>query len=180
MPLTPPPSIESPRLLLRIVEDSDIPALLAINGDDEVTCFLPYETWQSLADGQAWFKRMSALGSAGSCLQFVIVEKTSGTVIGTCLIFRHEPASARAEIGYVLARVHWGKGLMREALSTLIAYAFDTCELRRLEAEVNPENLASNQLLLRLGFTLEGVLRKRWVAKGNAYDTNIYGLLRDE
>ena len=68
----------------------------------------------------------------------------------------------------------------REALSTLITYAFETCELRRLEAEVNPDNLASNQLLLRLGFTLEGVLRKRWVAKGNADDTNIYGLLRDE
>ena len=53
-------------------------------------------------------------------------------------------------------------------------------ELGCQAANENPENLASNQLLLRLGFTLEGVLRKRWLAKGNAYDTNIYGLLRDE
>jgi [ribosomal protein S5]-alanine N-acetyltransferase len=52
--------------------------------------------------------------------------------------------------------------------------------VRRIEAEVNPANTASNALLLGLGFTHEGTARQRWVAKGRAYNTNLYGLLADE
>jgi [ribosomal protein S5]-alanine N-acetyltransferase len=75
---------------------------------------------------------------------------------------------------------HWGQGLMREALTALISQAFGAYGLRRLEAEVNPANVASNALLRGLGFQHEGLLRKRWVAKGAAYDVNIYGLLGEE
>ena len=39
---------------------------------------------------------------------------------------------------------------------------------------------ATASLLTRVGFVLEGALRKRWVAKGAAYDTNVYGCLVDE
>ena len=46
-----------------------------------------------------------------------------------------------------------------------------------IEAEVNPANLASCALLRRVGFTLEGTLRQRWVAKGQAYDTHLFGWL---
>ena len=175
-----PDSIESPRLRLRIVEESDVPALLKVNGDDEVTRFLPYATWRSIADGEAWFARYRALIASTTASQFVVVEKASGSIIGTCLLFRHEAASERMELGYVLDRAHWGRGLMREALSALISHAFMAYGLRRLEAEVNPDNLASDALLRRLGFTHEGVLRKRWKAKGIVYDINFYGLLSDE
>lgn len=180
MPLQPPHSIESRRLLLRIVQESDIPDLMQVNGDDEVTCFLPYPSWQSLEDGKAWFDRMSTLMEAGTTLQFVVVDKSSDRAIGSCLLFRYEEPSARAEIGYVMGRDHWGKGLMHEALTSLIAYAFDSCKLRRLEAEVNPRNVASTRLIQKLGFALEGLLRQRWAEKDKPYDTNIFGLLRDE
>ena len=180
MPLKPPAVIESNRLLIRLVEAADLPDLLAINGDDEVTRFLPYASWQSLADGQAWFKRMDALNAAGNGLQFVALEKLSGRVVATCLLFRYDEQSARAELGYVLGREHWGRGLMHEALTALITYALETYALRRLEAEVNPANDPSNRLLQKLGFTQEGLLRQRWFDKGSAHDTNIYGLLRDE
>jgi [ribosomal protein S5]-alanine N-acetyltransferase len=180
MPLKPSALIESPRLLIRIVQEADIPGLLPINGDEHVTRWLPYAAWQSLADGHAWFERMRALASTGAALQFVIVERASGGVIGTCLLFRHEEASARAELGYVLGRAHWHQGFMQEALAALIACAFNEYALRRLEAEVDPDNVASNRLLHGLGFVHEGLLRKRWVTKGMACDANIYGLLRDE
>jgi [ribosomal protein S5]-alanine N-acetyltransferase len=52
--------------------------------------------------------------------------------------------------------------------------------LRRIEAEVNPLNIASGRLLLRLGFSKEGLLRQRWVVKGEVEDTELYGLLRHE
>lgn len=180
MTLQPPHTLESRRLLLRLVRETDIPDLLEVNGDDEVTRFLPYPSWLSLEDGQALFDRMNSLMAAEETLQFVVVDRASARAIGTCLLFHHEQPSARAEIGYVMGRAHWGKGLMHEALTSLIAFAFDACQLRRLEAEVNPQNLASLRLLHKLGFTREGLLRQRWAAKGDPYDTHIFGLLRDE
>jgi [ribosomal protein S5]-alanine N-acetyltransferase len=52
--------------------------------------------------------------------------------------------------------------------------------IRRVEAEVNPDNIASNALLTSLGFVREGYLRERWVGKGATYGVNIYGLLASD
>lgn len=180
MPFKEPIVVESAQLIVRPVEEGDLPALLEVNGDDEATRFLPYASWRSLADGRAWFERMSMLGARGESIQYVVTDRASALAIGTCLLFRYEASSARAELGYVLGRKYWGRGLMREALVALINCAFGDYGLRRLEAEVDPLNQASRRLLEGLGFTREGLLRKRWIDKGIAHDTIIYGLLSDE
>ena len=180
MPLAAPRPIESARLLVRPVAESDLPALLQVNGDDETTRFLPYATWKSITDAEAWYQRMAAIQASGSALQFVLAEKPTGTAIGTCLLFRFDEGSARAEIGYVLGRRHWGAGYMHEALVALLGEAFGGMGLRRLEAEVSPRNLASKRLLERLGFVKEGLLRQRWVSKGEARDVEAYALLSHE
>ena len=178
--LAAPPAIESQRTLLRQVTVDDLPPLLAVNGDADVTKFLPYETWRSLADAEAWFRRITEIQAGGTALQFVVECRQTRQVIGSCLLFRFEAGSARAELGYVLGQAHWGRGLMREALAALISCAFGTMAMRRLEAEIDPRNAASLRLIERLGFVKEGLLRQRWVAKGAAKDVAIYGLLRDE
>lgn len=180
MPLAALQSIESPRTRLRIVERSDLPALMRVNGSDEVTRFLPYATWNCQADADAWFDRMAGVQASGTALQFVLVEKATQEVIGTCLLFRYDEGSNRAELGYVLGRPRWGVGLMTEALHALVGHAFEGLGIRRLEAEVNPANAASVRVLERLGFTREGLLRQRWVTEGQAYDVAVYGLLRHE
>src|SRR5258706_2821684 len=133
-----------------------------------------------MTDAQAWLKRMCDLQASGSALQFVAIDKQAERAIGTVLLFRFEEASGRAEIGYTLGRAHWGKGYMPEALAALIDCAFGGMALRRLEAEVDPRNESSGPLLLRLGFTKEGLLRQRWITKGEAIDVEVYGLLRHE
>jgi RimJ/RimL family protein N-acetyltransferase len=180
MPLTLASPLLTERLQLRLPQATDLPDLLRINGDDAVTQFLPYASWQTLADGQAWLDRMTRLCADGASLQLVIAARNTGQVIGSCLLFRWDEGSARAELGYVLGRAQWGQGLMREALVALIGHAFGALALRRLEADVNPDNRASNQLAQALGFTLEGRLRQRWTNKGNHVDTHLYGLLRHE
>ena len=180
MPLAVPDPIESERLLVRLVSESDLPALFDVNSNEEVTALLPYATWKSMADGQAWLERMKGMQATGLALQFVVVLKSTGLAIGTCLLFRFEETSARAELGYVLGRGFWGQGLMREALEALIGCAFGTIGLRRLEAEVDTRNQSSARLLQRLGFTKEGLLRQRWVAKGEAKDVEMFGLLRSD
>ncbi len=163
-----------------MVEENDVKDLLAVNGDEEVTRYLPYESWRSMADGKAWFDRMCGFMEGGDTLQFVIVERDSERVIGTCLLFRYNRENCRAELGYVMGREHWRRGFTHEALSALITYAFECCKIRRLEAEVEPANIASNNVLKKLGFTHEGVLRQRWQSNDNNFDANIYGLLRHE
>jgi [ribosomal protein S5]-alanine N-acetyltransferase len=175
-----PPPIHTARLTVRIAEERDLPNLLAFNVDDEVTRYLPYATWQNMNDAQAWYRRMKGMQEAGGTLQFVIVDRASAAAIGTCLLFKYDQASARAELGYVLSRAYWGSGTMREALTGLIDHAFGPMALRRLEAEIDPRNTASAALLQRLGFMQEGLLRQRWFTKGALSDSGLYGLLRDD
>lgn len=172
--------IESHRVVLRPVEAGDLSDLMEVNGDPEVTQFLPYATWQSPQEGEAWLARMKALGATGTGQQLVVVLRSDAKVVGTMLLFKHDEGSRRIELGYALGRAHWRQGIMREAIEAACSHAFGALGIRRIEAEVNPDNAASCALLARVGFVLEGRLRKRWVAKGLAYDTNVYGCLADE
>ena len=175
-----PDRFEAPRLLVRPVQERDLPALLAVNGDAQTVSFLPYPEWGSLADGQAWLQRMRTLEAGGTARQYVAALRAGDEAVGSVLIFRMEAASARAEIGYVLGRAHWGQGLMREALQAVCAALFDAGIVRRFEAEVDPANAASGALLGSLGFIREGRLRQRWAAKGRVYDVDAWGLLAGE
>jgi len=172
--------IETNRLTIRLVEESDLPSLFAVNADDAVTRYLPYESWKSAADGEAWFSRAAARLAAGEAGQFVIVHRESRRVVGTCLLFRFEQSSARAEVGYVLAREYWGAGYMLEAMKAFVVFAFEQLGMRRLEAEIDPRNVSSARLLERLGFVREGLLRQRWAMKGEVADSGFYGLLHED
>jgi len=180
MPFEPITSVSTPRLVLRPVTQADLPDLLEVNGDPEVTRFLPYVTWQSLDDGVAWLGRMNDLSSSGTGQQLVAANVADAKVVGTVLLFRFDEASSRVELGYVLGRRYWRQGLMGEALTSICDHAFSGMSIRRIEAEVNTANAASNALLRSIGFTLEGTLRQRWVAKGAAYDTHFYGCLAED
>jgi RimJ/RimL family protein N-acetyltransferase len=172
--------ISTSRLTIRPVEHGDLADLIAINGDDEVTRFLPYATWKSIDDGIAWLKRMNAITEAGTGQQLVVVNNTTQRVIGTILLFRFDEGSARVEIGYVIGRSYWQHGFAKEALAAVCNHVFRNLSIRRVEAEVDPNNLASNAVMQSLGFVKEGLLRKRWITKGVATDTHIYGCLADE
>lgn len=172
--------IESRRLGLRPVEAADLSDLMEVNGDPKVTRFLPYAAWRSPQDGEAWLARMEALAATGTGRQLVVVRRSEPKVLGTMLLFRHDEGSARVELGYALGRAHWRQGIMREAIEVACSHAFGALGIRRIEAEVNPDNAASCRLLAGVGFVLEGRLRKRWVAKGEAHDTNVYGCLAEE
>jgi RimJ/RimL family protein N-acetyltransferase len=180
MPFVAPKLIESARVCVRPVSESDLPSLLAINGDEEVVRFLGHAPWQVMADAEAWFARISKLQASRSALEFVITARETGSVIGRCGLFDFEEVDAHAALGYVLGRAHWRRGYMREALAVLIHSAFSEMGLRRLEARVEAQNTASATLLRRLGFTKEGVLRERWISKGETMDAEVYGLLRHE
>lgn len=180
MPLPHIGEIRSERLAIRPVRSDDLPALLEVNGDDEVTRFLPYPTWRSPQDGEAWLERMHALSDAGTGEQLVVVRRLDHRPIGTVLLFRYDEGSSRVELGYVIGRAHWRRGYAREALRAVLDHAFAHLGIRRVEAQVDTSNAASGALLRALSFRHEGVLRRRWVAKGRARDVDAFGLLAPE
>src|SRR5436853_4508165 len=104
MPMLPVTEVPSQRVTLRPVAAPDLADLLAINGDPQVTRFLPYATWQSAEDAEAWLVRMEALAAAGSGQQLVVVRHADRRVIGTVLLVRYDEGSARRALGYGLGR----------------------------------------------------------------------------
>ena len=174
------PTLQTARLLLRPVQIDDLPDFLRINGDDEVTRYLPYGTWASMADATAWYHRMFGLMLSGGMAYNAVVEQSSGQVIGGALLRYLDADPGKLEVGYVLGRAHWGQGLMREAVQALVAHAFEDPAMRRIEAHIDGRNAGSQKLVQSLGFQREAVLRDHWKDKGSVSDSLIYGVLRKE
>ncbi|WP_313692596.1 GNAT family N-acetyltransferase [Halorarum halobium] len=103
-----------------------------------------------------------------------------GDPVGLAFLFREEPRSGVAELGYWLAPEAWGDGYATEAADLLCEHAFDERALHRLSARVYEGNDASANVLEKLGFLEEGRLREANVWGGERRDTLRYGLLARE
>lgn len=82
-----------------------------------------------------------------------------------------------AMLGYAIDAVHEGRGLMREALQTVVAHAFSpSFNLHRIQANVRPENRRSVALVKRLGFEDEGLARDYLYIDGAWRDHRMFAL----
>lgn len=180
MPAIDPITLRTTRLLLRPLREHDLPTVFAMRSDPEVTRYWSSAPWQSMAEAEAWYAKTSALVAEGSAARWSITRADDPTMIGDCTVFHIDRDNRRGEIGYALARAHWGHGYATEAMRAVIEHAFGTLDLRRLEADIDPANAASARVLQRLGFSLEGRLRERWEVAGVVSDSDIYGLLQHE
>lgn len=83
------------------------------------------------------------------------------------------------ELGYMIDRRQWGRGVAGEAVSAVIDQIFAEGQ-RRVFADTDPDNAPSRALLEKLGFKLEGYLRAEWETHLGVRDTTLYGLLKAE
>ncbi len=112
---------------------------------------------------------------------WVLSCKATARVIGFVNYHHRENCNWRLEVGFLLARAFWGRGLMREALQALLEYCFLGLAMNRVEVTVNPANKAAIRLIEGVGFRFEGgPLRGRQYVCGEYRDLLIYGLLRQE
>ena len=88
--------------------------------------------------------------------------------------------SQRAEIGYSLSSLHWGKGLMTEAARAVVDWAFQTYPINRMYAWSDPRNIGSWRVMEKLGMKREGLLRSHTKWNGTFRDRLYYGILRTE
>ena len=79
-----------------------------------------------------------------------------------------------------MGKQYWKRDYTHEALSGLLSYAFRKYKLRSIKVMVDRDNIVSSNLLLKVGFTHEGRSRQTGLILDSNYDTNNYGLLREE
>jgi ribosomal-protein-alanine N-acetyltransferase len=107
--------------------------------------------------------------------------KETGQLIGSCGYNTWQLEGAfRGEIGYELGRDYWRHGYMTEAFSVMLPFGYETMGLNRIEALVDPRNLASGEFLTNHGFTREGLLRQVQHTSTGYKDMVMYSLLYDE
>ena len=90
------------------------------------------------------------------------------------------PEHARAEVGYVLSRGYWGRGIMTEAVRAVIHFGFEELHLNRIESRCIAENMASARVMEKAGMVYEGTLRGREFIKGYYRDMKVYAIRRKE
>ncbi len=172
--------LSTKRLLLRPLCEADAPALFAMFSDSKVMRYISTGPWPSIDKAHEMITRDALELPAGIHLRLGLETKTDNTLIGHCSLFKWDTGCRRAEVGYGMASAAWGHGYMNEALIALLNYGFEEMHLNRVEADIDPRNMASAKSLERLGFQKEGYLRERWIVEGEVSDSAIYGLLHSE
>ncbi|RUN76837.1 N-acetyltransferase [Sphingomonas sp. TF3] len=171
--MRPIPVLDTGRLRLRERTVEDAEALFPSYADVEAMTYWSHAPHTSVEQTRARIAE-----PPGEWRAWAITLAGDDRAIGFVAVGEKRPGVS--EIGYMVARAHWGSGIAREAVSAVLDQLLRVEGQRRVFADTDPENVASNGLLKALGFTLEGRLREEWETHLGVRDTFLWGLLASE
>jgi RimJ/RimL family protein N-acetyltransferase len=147
--------LRTERLSLRHFVPQDRDALMDVFGDVEVMRF--GDGVQTKAWVEEWLRLCIESYRTRGFGPYAVVEEHSGNLIGYCGLFYFADVNGQAEIeiGYRLARSAWGKGYATEAVRAVQEYAFNTLNIKRLIAIIDPSNVASIRVAEKIGMHYE-------------------------
>lgn len=174
------PVLETERLTLRKMRMSDGPDVYCYACDPEVARHVLWEAHRSLWETRSYIRYLLYQYRNGEPGSWAIVLKETGKVVGTIGYMGYSQDNSTVEVGYSLARAHWGKGLMTEALTAVIAETFRTLKLHRIEAMHFTDNPASGRVMAKCGMQHEGHMRQRICCKGIFRDVEMWAILRSD
>lgn len=145
--------LETPRILLREMQESDAESFYELNLDKEVIRYTGDVPFASVAEAKIFIQNYSAYKDFGYG-RWIMVYKTSNEVIGFCGL-KYHPEDGETDIGFRLRRDHWGIGLATEAAVACMQYGFGKLGLKRIIARAHPENVASIRVVEKLGMLFE-------------------------
>jgi ribosomal-protein-alanine N-acetyltransferase len=172
------PRLETGRLILREIVPADAEDLFRIFSDEETMRYWSTRPYKSVDQARRLIENLAEAAFVGAGIHWAITLRGDERLIGKCGYNGWRKAHRRGDISYIVAREHWGKGIVSEALGAMLDYGFDHMNLHSVEAGVTPGNDASTRLLQRLGFRLEGHLRESFLTENGFVDSLIYSLLR--
>jgi RimJ/RimL family protein N-acetyltransferase len=159
--MIPPDHFDTPRLRLRLPRRDDAPAIFAAYAQDaEVTRYLTWRPHKSIEETYAIRDLMAKLWQDGEAFSYAITLTGDDTLIGMIAI---HPDGFKASIGYVLARPHWGKGYMTEAVRVVVDWLLRQPDIYRVFATCDVDNPASARVMEKAGMKYEGLLRRHTI-----------------
>ena len=102
------------------------------------------------------------------------------TLIGTVGFHETVMRNRKTEIGYWLAPPYHGRGIATRAIKCAIDAAFLYTDINRIQAKIQPTNLASLKVIKKLGFSYEGLEREGVKTKDSYWDHKVFSLLRGD
>ncbi|MEH7388464.1 GNAT family protein [Bacillus sp. JJ1521] len=172
------PTLGTERLRLREIVHSDVQGIFECFSSHDVTRYYGQDPITELKQAEQFIEFFAKNYKEKRGIRWGIELKEREGLIGTIGFNAWSPKHKRAEIGYELHPLFWRQGFATEAISKVITYGLNELGLTRIGAVVFLQNTGSNDLLIKLGFEKEGVLRNYMYQNGVAYDTNVYSLLK--
>jgi ribosomal-protein-alanine N-acetyltransferase len=174
--LDPPPILETERLRLNPLVETDAQALFPIMSDPEVMAHWDIAETDDPELVAAIIHSQVTDMAAGKAIYWAMRRLADGEFLGCCDLSDIDRWHRRAEVGFLLGRGAWGQGYALEAMRAVIAHAAGL-GVRRLSARTHLGNRRSEALLERLGFRAEGLLRGHVLRDGERRDCRLFGLL---
>jgi ribosomal-protein-alanine N-acetyltransferase len=181
-----PPKILTNRLLIRLADANDLPALLRFYREnvDHLAPTSPLLPPDVLTEA-FWLRQLARNNDdfvQGRALKVFLFDLSKPKVVLGQISLNNivHGAAYYCDLGYALAEDRQGQGLMWEALVSVISYAFDEMRLHRVKAAYLPSNERSGRLLRRLGFVVEGYARDYLLIQGRWQDQILVGLTNSD
>jgi ribosomal-protein-alanine N-acetyltransferase len=181
------PVLTAADVVLREVKGTDAATLVNVLTRPEITRFISAPP--DNVDGFARFIAASqAARAAGTGACFAVTVRGSDLPVGIFQVRQVGPVGSgntftpmsTAEWGFAIASPFWGTGVFEQAASLVIAFAFDTAGIRRLEARCAVKNGRGRAALRKMGAVPEVVLRKALVCHDELLDQALYAIAEDE
>ena len=171
--------LRSKKLILRPIKlkDSEIIVKIATKNVSKYFGVIPYP--YKIEDAKKWIRSSWHIKDS---IDFAITLKDTNDFLGYIEINGINKKSKTGCISYWIGEKYWRKGYMSEAMSLILDNVFKIKALNKIYAQVNGKNIASQMLLKKLGFKLEGTLRSQIFNKYTKEldDKLFYGLFRAE
>lgn len=177
------PNLTTSRLTLSQLNEEDTPAVFSIFSHPEVIKFYDLAAYTKEEQASELISLFNQRFNDDLGIRWAIRLNTTGELIGTCG-FAWQQGMRSASIGYESHPDFWSKGYISEALNKTIETAYSDKlhikGLNRIQADVITGNIASEMVLQKLGFKLEGIRRESGFWKDKFHDLNCYSLLKKE
>lgn len=174
---TPFPTLTTNRLVLRQITAEDAPELFIQRTDERVMKYVERPRPKDINDTITFINTITDLRDKNEIITWGITLKENPKLIGTVVYLNFKKEHYRAEFGYALHPDYWRKGIMDEVAKAVIDYGFNVMKLHSIEANINPENIASQKLLEKHKFVREAYFKENFFWQGKFLDSAIYSLL---
>lgn len=171
------PIIKTERLILRQITNDDAPEILFLRSNKDVMQYIDRPPITTVEEAIQWVQKITDDVVNNNGITWAISLKDDPALIGTIGFWNTDKEHHRAEIGYMLHPQHHRKGIVQEAMTVTLEYAFNTMHLHSIEANVNKDNVASMKLLEKNNFVQEAYFRENYYFNGQFLDSVIYSLL---